>query len=836
MGIQKQNFYGIFFLILIFTLSLLLFPNTSFSQVTKIMGHVTDASTNEPIPFTYIILKGTTTGTITDFDGKYAIETKVVGDSITARILGYRSISKKLIREQFQVINFELYPESLNLPEIVVKYKGNPADVIMDSLIANKKKNSRPPYNTYEYDAYTKIEVDANNISEKLKNRKILKPFEFVWSYIDTSTINGKSYLPVFITETMSEVSFRNSPRSRKEDIKASKVSGLENTSVTQFLGKFSEEVNVYGNFIVLLEKNFVSPASDNGHAYYNYYLIDSTFLDNNWCYHIMFKPKRKQELTFTGSLWVNDTTWAVKKLDMHIASDANLNFINELGVKQEYSLKGDHLWMLNKDVLFADFNIVTNTKKLIGFYAVKTVSSRNFRFDIPPDDKIFSRPSNIFVTPGAETKTNEYWDTTRFERLSPTEKGIYTMVDSVKNLPVFKTYVDVIYGITTGYLSWGKFEIGPYFKLYSFNKVEGSRVRLGARTANSLSKKIQLEGYVAYGFTDMTFKYGGDLLYMFSKAPRRDFSASFQYDVEQLGLSPTAFSSDNILSSIFHRGPNDKLTLVRDYHLAYEHEWFPGLINTLNLQHREMFPLGSTLFILYPHSPHPDSISSIFTSEINLQTRISFQERYLTNEFYRYTISSNYPAFLISYSYGFPNTFNSDYEYHKLVLGMKHSFNVGMIGWSKYIIEAGRIWGTLPYNLLRIHDGNQTFFFDEFSSNLMNYYEFVSDQYVSAYFTHHFDGLLFNHIPLLRKLKWREVVYIKTVFGTLSDKNKNYSAFPDQLRSFNDIPYWETGAGIENILNFIRVDAIWRLNHLHDNIPVRTPSFGIFVSMNFSF
>jgi hypothetical protein len=258
--------------------------------------------------------------------------------------------------------------------------------------------------------------------------------------------------------------------------------------------------------------------------------------------------------------------------------------------------------------------------------------------------------------------------------------------------------------------------------------------------------------------------------------------------------------------------------------------------MNTLHLTHRENFPLGSNEFILYPKTVRADSLKSIFTSEIRLDTRISFHERFVSGEFYRTSLGSAYPIILISYCYGVPDLFNNDFGYHKLTLDVQQWFNFATIGWSKYIIEGGKIWGTLPYNLLRVHDGNQTFLFDEYSANLMNYYEFASDQWFSVYYTHHFDGLLFNHIPLLRKLKWREVAHIRAVYGTLTDKNRAYSEFPDQLRSFGDIPYWETGVGIENILTFVRVDAIWRLTHLHDEVQQKTSPFGVFVSLNFTF
>jgi len=822
---------------LLFFSFLLIIPYALFAQVTKIMGSVHDLQTGEAIPFVNVVIPGTTVGTLTDFNGNYALEFKHKGDSIKAFLIGYNGIIRKINRNQFQTIHFELTPQNLNLPEVTIKYQGNPAEIIIGKVIRNKEKNNLQSFETYQYEAYTKIELDANNITDQFKNRKILKDFDFVWSYLDTSTLNGKTYLPVFITETMSDVYFRKSPRSRKEIITASSISGLKNASVSQFLGNISEQVDVYKNFIPLFEKNFVSPISDFAIDYYKFYLVDSAYIGDKWCYHIMFKPRRKQELTFTGNLWITDSSFAVKQLGMQIADDANVNFINALEVEQEFEWTGNLFWMLTRDKLNADFNILDNSKKTIGFYGHRTTIYRNFQFDIPESKRFFRLPTDVFIDPNATDKSRDFWVETRPEKLSEKEEGIYTMVDSVQAVPRYKTYEDILYGLFTGYFKWGKIEIGPYSSVFSYNGIEGARFKIGIRTANRFSKKIQLGTYLAYGTYDQAFKYGGDLIYMFSKNPRRDLTASFKYDVEQLGSSPYAISTDNILASLFTRGPNNKLTMVRDYRVAYEHEWFTGLINRIHLIHREIFPLGSTEFIIFPDQrTDPQFMNSIFTSEIRFDTRLSFRERFISAEFARVTISSTYPITQLSFTVGIPGVFKSDYGYQKLVLNVSEWFHFKTIGWSKYIIEAGKIWGTLPYPLLKIHDGNQSFFYDDHASNLMDYYEFASDAWLSASYTHHFDGLLFNKIPLFRKLKWREVAHLRGVYGTLSDKNATYSLFPGNLRSFSGQPYWEAGVGIENIFKVIRIDAIWRMSHLYDDANPNVSKFGIFVSLFFSF
>ncbi len=830
----KRRMRLIFLLISFLFLS---FPVISFSQGTKIMGSVHDGKTGEAIPFVNVVVPGTTIGTLTDFNGNYALEFRQKCDSVTAFLIGYNRITRKILNNQFQTVDFELIPENLDLPEVTITYQGNPAEVLLRKVIRNKNRNALQSFESYQYEAYTKIELDANNITDRFKNNKLLTRFNFVWNYIDTSTMGGKSYLPVFITETMSDIYFRKSPRLRKEIITASSISGLHNTSVSQFLGNLSEQVDIYKNFIPLFEKNFVSPVADFAIDYYKFYLVDSAFVGNRWCYHVMFKPRRKQELTFTGNLWINDTSFAIKKFRMSIAGDANVNFINDLEVEQEFEWTNNLFWMLTIDKLNADFNVLDNAKKTIGFFGHRSTTYRKFQFDIPENKKFFRVPTDVFIEPDASDKPREYWDEARPEKLTEKEKGIYVMVDSVKSMPLFRTYTDIIYAVFVGYLSWGKVELGPYFKMFSYNSIEGYRLRFGLRTSNSWSKKVQLEGYGAYGTFDQRFKYEADVLWMLSKNPRRDLSASYKYDVEQLGASATAFSSDNILSSLFYRGPNNKLTMVRDYHLAYEHEWYTGFINRIHLVHREVFPLGSTEFVVFPKDRQtPQYMSSIFTSEIQVDFRFSFRERFIAAEFDRVTLSSVYPIIQLRYSYGIPHLLKSDFEYHKLELGVSEWFNFATIGWSKYIINAGKTWGTLPYPLLKIHDGNQSFFYDDNSSNLMNYYEFISDTWIRASYIHHFGGLLFNKIPILRKLKWREVGHISCVYGTLTAKNKDYSLFPGSLRSFASQPYIEGGAGIENIFKIFRIDAIWRMTHLNDPGNPNVPNFGIFVSLFFSF
>ncbi len=814
-----------FFLIIILNCS---------AQVTKIMGNVKDAETEEPIPFANIFFKGTTIGVTSDFDGNFSIETKTPSDTLVASVMGYEVQSVNIIQNRFQEILFELQPVNLDLPEVVILAGENPAEILLRKIIENKKFNNKKEFEAYQYEAYNKIQIDANNLSERFQKRRILRPFEFVFDYMDTSIVNGKTYLPIFLSESLSEYYFRKNPKTEKEVIKAANISGVENESVLQFLGEMLQKYNFYDNYITIFQKNFVSPIADFGLNHYKYYLVDSSYKSDKWCYKIMYKPRRRQELTFTGHFWVHDTTFAIKSFDMRIVDDANINFIDDLVLKQEFDLIDEKYWMVVKDQGIGDFNIIENTKKTLGFFGTKTTTYRNFVFNQLQDKKFYSQPTTIIVEKNAYKKDEDFWDLNRHDSLTEDEQTVYYMIDTLKNLPAFKTWVNLIETIFTGYYQINKIEIGPYSSLVSFNDIEGVRLRIGARTTPKLSEKFRLDGHIAYGTKDKKVKYGAGFLYLPNKNPRRAIGINYLYDIEQLGASPEAWREDFFFAALLRRNPADKLSMTEEYSAYYEHEWFNGFTNKLNFIHKEIIPIGDSAILLKDNSNN-DSLfvkSEITTTEIRLDLRFAFNEKFILGNYERTSVGTKYPILRLSYGYGIPNILGGEYEYHRLKVSISQWFNVFNIGWSKYIIEAGKIWGKLPFPLLELHPGNETFIFDEMAFNLMNYFEFVSDEYISIFYTHHFDGLFLNHIPLLRKLKWREVIYARSAIGTLSSTNKDYNELPSITYTLEK-PYFEAGIAIENIFTFIRIDGIWRLSHL-DNTGAN--NFAVFISLYFTF
>ncbi|MFA8300266.1 MAG: DUF5686 family protein [Hyphomicrobiales bacterium] len=803
-----------------------------YAQKTKIIGKVLDAQTLEPLPFVNVLLKNTNVGTTTDFEGRFSIETTVKSDSLLASYIGYKSYKVKIKNYSFQELEILMQSNNITLEEVIIRPGENPAEILLKKVIKNKKKNNTKNIDFVEYEKYNKIEFDANNIGEKFKKRKLLKHFQFIFDYMDTSIVNGKSYLPVFLSESLSDVYKRTDPKKSLEIVKANKLSGFENKSIVNLLSFLYQKVNIYDNYINLFEKNFVSPVSNFGLLYYKYYLVDSSFRDNHWSYKVMFKPRRKQELTFTGNFWVVDTAFAVQAAEIKIANDANINFINDLDIKVNYKFYDDKYWLLSKDYVIADFNLVEGSKKVLGFYGHRTTTYRNYVFDKHRPTDFYNSPVDVITEKDSFEKEESFWENARHEKLTEKEKGIYVMVDSIKNVPIFRTYLDIIHIVLQGYYKVGKVELGPVHKTLSFNPVEGTRLRFGARTNKFFSEKFQFSAYTAYGEKDKRFKYGLSALYLWNKNPRRSIYLSHIYDVEQLGTGFNAYSEDSFLSSLLRRSPSDKLIFNNEYNGYWEYEWFTGFSNKIKFKWQNLDPVGGTIVKTVEEGKAPTILNSIVNSEIGIEFRFAYKEKFLINNFKRKSLGTKYPILTANYTYGIPNVLGSDYEYHKVQFGIRQWFNFLSLGWSRYYLEAGKVYGTLPYPLLKLPPGNQSFIYDEFAFNLMNYFEFTSDEYVSLMYTHHFDGFFLNHIPLMRKLKWREVIHAKGIIGTLSKSNLMYNDLPEGTVTL-ERPYFEAGVGIENIFKFFRIDAVWRLSHM-DNPDAS--NFGVFGSVFFAF
>ena len=807
--------------------------------------------------------KGGKPFTTTDVDGNFSLITpSPPSDTIEISYIGYKIKKVKIKKNISQVQNIAIEPDQFTLNEVVILPGENPAHRILRKVIAHKDQNDKEKLQAYEYEVYNKIEFDMNNIPPSITQKKMMKPIKFVFDYIDSTSVTEKPYLPLLLSESLSDFYWRRDPKFKKEVIKGSKVSGVQDKSISQFMGEMYQTVDIYNNNILVFGKQFPSPISDNALNYYKYYLIDSVFIGNMRCYQLQFKPRRKQEFCFSGNMWVADTCFAVKRLEMSIPDDVNLNFVKALNVVQEYipvatdSTGKNNTWMVNRDRLVVDFKYDDNRKKpkQVGFYGRKTTSYKNYVVNKPRTEEFFNRNENIVVEDSADSKSDAFWIASRHDTLSKNELQIYKMVDTIKTLPIYKSWYQWIYIFVTGYKQIGPVEFGPYYKTYSYNAVEGHRFRLGARTTDDFSKWVELNGYAAYGTLDQKLKWNAEFKSFITKKPRQIIYFGYKDDLEVLGQSANAFSSDNIIATAFRRTPLNNMTSVQQYKTNYEIEPFSGLNMQFGFVNRIMTPKGIQRYDYIGSAKDTLSFNNIISSEVRARIRFAFDEKYIDYTFTRTSMGTHYPVLTLLYTYGMKGVFNSNYEYHKLALNINDRFRImPLLGYTDYIIEAGRIFGNVPYPLLELHGGNETVIYDAYAFNMMNYYEFGSDQYVTAQVFHHFDGFFLNHIPIMRKLKWREVVTGKAIIGDVTKENRDVMIFPSTLSSLKGKPYYEASAGIENIFKIFRIDAVWRMsytnkeyvktykqNQINSGVPQSqvkgVPKFGIMWSMQVTF
>ena len=795
----------------LFSLFLCLLTLGSAAQITRVSGKVYNSIENEVMPFVTVVGVGTNEGCVSDIDGKFSFQITGPVDSIRSIYVGYKAKTIKVKSGITQIINIPMEPRSIDFAVVDILPGENPAVIILKKVYKNKINNDKEKLDAYQYEAYNKLEFDLNNIDDKFQSRKVLKPVKFIFDGIDSTNPSEKPHLPLFFSETVSDYFYLKNPKFKREIIKGSKVSGLEDASVAQFTGDMYQNVNIYDNNILVFGKTFVSPISTNGVSFYKFYLVDSTTINGHWCYQIQFKPRRKQELLFYGNVWIADTAWAVARLEMNIVDDANINYVNAFYVVQEYD-NNVGAWLMIRERIIADFNIA---KKTVGFYGRKSTSYKNIVINKPQDLDFYKKSEAIFVEEGAESRNDTFWVNNRHDSLNKTEKGIYQMVDSVQSLKIYKSWETILIALTTGYRVVGLFEFGPMFKVISGNPIEGTRLRLGGRTSDKLSTWFEASGYIAYGLRDEMFKYNIAYKTFITKSPRRLTGINYKNDNEILGLSNNAFTSDNVLATIFRRSPFNNFTKVEQYDYYYEREWVKGFDTKLTFTTRNIYPIAPSIYIQNLADGTQQKMFRITTSEVKLGVRFAYHDNYIDGSFTRVSVGTKAPVIQFLYVEGLKGVFGSQYQYRKFSLNIDDRVRFGAFGYTNYICEVGKTWGKVPYTLMTIHAGNETYVYDWSAFNMMNYFEFVSDQYATATLIHHFEGFFLNHIPLMRKLKWREVGTFKFLVGNVRDENRNELVFPSDLYTLNRGPYMEAGAGIENIFKFFRVDCFWRLNYL---------------------
>jgi len=806
---------------LYFILLLLLCSVLSQAQTVEVEGQVVDAQTAEPLPFVKVFFKGTKTGTETDFEGAFSIKSYYVSDSLVFRVSDYKDttvfvdVNQTKKKQVFQ-IKMVLQASIQAMDMVVIEAPDEtPSQRLHKRIVKNKPINNKEKLAAYQFEVCNKLQLDLNNIGDKFEERKVIQKLSALDDYIDNDS-TGK-VLPLILSESISDFYYRTNPKKRKEVVKASRVAGVDNLELSQFTGDMYQDINVYDNNISMFGRSFVSPISSAAFSFYKFYLEDSSFIDSQWCYKLRFAPKRKGDLVFVGEMWIHDTTYAVKRWSATVPENANINFINAFLLEQQFDLVEKEVWMLTKDRLVADLNVVRGSKTF-GFYARKLATRKNFVINAPHPEAFYQTSENVEVLEDAEIRSDEYWEENRHEELSGTEEGIDQMIDSLNNIGFFKFAKNAVYMLSTGFYPFGKIEIGNYQNLIGFNRIEGFRNQIQLRTSNAFSKRVELSVKLAYGHLDKTFKYGGKIRYNITPKKRGMLSLYYQSDIEQLGQVAAATEIGSSPGTLLRTGPLDKLTFVEKLGLNLEKDIGKDLIVTTGFEWKEFTPLGLSVYQKENEFGNVVNINHIQTTELLLKLRYGKNEEFLSGSFDRSSLGSKWPIFSVQGIFGLKGVLGSDYSYQKFEAQVTHNPKIGIFGRLVYNFYGGYIFGSAAYPFLKVHEGSQTFLLQSAAYNNMRFFEFVSDQYVGAHLEHHWNGLLLDRVPLVRNLKWRLVTNYKMVYGTISDRHTKEMIIPQNIKSFGNIPYMETGVGVENIFKILRLDAIWRLTHLEPN------------------
>lgn len=799
-------------------LYILFFLSIGLAAQTRVSGVVVD-NDDTPVPFANIVFKGSIDGTISDENGKFYLESDDVQKELLVSFVGFQTKVIPLNKANSN-LTIVMEEERDQLNEVVVysgkiDKKNNPAIDILKKIWAKKRKNGLNMYDRYEYDRYEKIEFDLNNIDEKLMDRKIFDGMEMVFDQIDTSKITGRVYLPIFINESVYKTYGRNIyPKKKNSIMLANKNSGYSNNqALISFLKQLYVDFNIYDNYLLFFDKKFSSPLSKLGPDVYNYVLTDSSYIGNKWCYNILFYPRRKNELTFKGDFWVSDTTYAIKEIQMYATKNANVNWVKDIYVEQEYDVLNDSVFLLKRDYIMTDFALNQKDKSK-GVYGKRTSLFDNHVFNVKRPEEFYKE--QIQDNQQMYNQSDEFWARNRQEELNKNEKGIYKMLDTLKHVKRFQQINSVGEILVSGYWNFSPgWDFGPIFSTVGYNDIEGLRLRAGGRTYFSQNDKWRVKGYGAYGFMDAKFKFGIEGKYLFNGNDRWVLSLGTRKDIEQLGVSLT--TANEVLersfatTSIFTSGDNSKLSNISLSNANVTVE----PVKNLELS------VGATYKTLESANPEVFNVN-YFDKDGNIQSSIdqvdlSFSMQYTPNrKSYGFgverSVSNNnrFPTFFLGYTRGLKGAFNSDFDYHKLQFFYEQPIQMGLFGRLTSTLEVGKIWNPVPLQLLNIVPGNQTFFTSSKLFDLLDYYEFITDEYISLHLEHNFNGKIFSKIPLIRDLQWREIVGVRGVVGGISQENRDMNA-SDIIYVAPENIYWEYHFGIGNIFRLFRVDFEYR-------------------------
>ncbi len=818
---------------LIKTLFFLVLSVNAFSQ-TRMSGTIIDAQTQKPLSGVEIFINNKSKAEISSADSNFSIQSDSGISTATFLKKNFKAEILNFNDHQFENLVVKMQKENVeDIQEVILaghtknKYKNkkeNPAYAIMQEVWKRKKTNGLANYDDYQYKEYEKIEIGLNNIDSSFMNKKIFNDLEFIFEYADSANYEKKLTLPVFFNETLFKTYGRNKPdKQENKIIVANKFSGFKNNELIASTAKNQfKEVNLYDNTLNFFNIGFPSPAAADGFNTYEYELRDTLSVNGTESYLISYYPKRKEILAFQGNLYISKDTYNIVKATLKSTNKINVNFVNGIYMEMEYDSPDETIFLPKKTYTELEMSIFNKKKDAKGVLFKRTDIFTDYLFNQNFADQLLIDKQQTLSDTNL-TKPDDFWVKERAEPLLESEKNVYSMVSELENVPKFQRIVKLVEILESGYINaWKAIDFGDIFSVYGNNEVEGDRIRLGARTYFSANDMWRVAAYTAYGFKDQKFKYGAEGRYMFNRDNRATVGFGSRSDVIQLGAQLT--NDDGIMtrsfasSSVFSSGTNASLSSLKQNNLFFSLEPLKNFVVRADASTQNIQSANPENFNLDYYK------NGVLRSELNdFHTTFSLMAKpgakYSQYGVDRYAFTTLSPTFVLKYTHGFENVFKGDFDYDKLQFLYSQPILLGNLGRTIVNFEAGKNFSTVPLALQNIIPGNQSYSLVSNTFSLLKYYEFVADSYTTLHIEHHFQGKLLTYIPLIKKLKLRELIFLRSAYGTLSDESKNIN-FENRLYSAPDQQiYYEYGFGLENIgfgnLKILRIDFNWRGNYL---------------------
>ena len=850
-------------LFIVFCLSIVAFVSIN-AQIT---GEIVDKD-GYAIPYASAMYKGHHIATASDMNGAFTIE-RHEGWTLTISSVGFRSQTIKVDASTPSHLKIVLKEDSKSLNEVIVKSKrarysrkDNPAVALMRRVIAAKSKTHLDNHDYYQFNKYQKITLSMNDLQPKDLETGMFKKSSWLLDQIETSPYNNKLILPLSVDETVTQHVYRKNPKTEREIVMGQKTEGINKVIQTgeiinTLLKDIFTDVDIYDDYVRLLQYPFTSPIGKTAISFYRYYIQDTVYVDRDLCYHINFIPNNQQDFGFRGDLYVlADSTLHVKKCTMTIPARSDVNFVENMKIEQEYTRLPDGDWVLTKDDMFAELKLNKLFNKLL---VVRTTRLSDYAFDELPN-KLFKGKAKVRHEADAMIRDEAFWEQYRTVDLT---RGETSMNSFIHKMQQSKGYKWVIFGVRAfleNYVETGstntpsKFDIGPVTTMVSSNFVDGLRFRLSGRTTANLNKHWFWSGYYAYGSKSHKHYYSSEVTYSLNKKknlpfefPQRNITFETSYDIMSPSDKFLRHNKDNIFMA-FRTQKVQQMYFYNRQKLSFDYETDWGFSFNTSLKAESNEPTGNLVFKRMPASSQiltDPFVDKIRTTELAIGIRYNPGQTYMNTKQRRWPVNLDSPEFKLSHTMGLSNVLGGQYQFNRTELGVYKRFWMGSWGYVDTHLNGGIEWNKVPFPLLIMPPVNLSFFEHENTFSMMKNMEFLNDRYAFWSVAWDLNGKILNRLPLVKHLKWREYVAFKGMWGTLTDKNNPRLLTQNETDELlfelpsttqlmdKKVPYMELVVGVHNIFKFFAIDYVHRFNY--NDVP-GTKKNGIRFGFNMSF